>query len=232
MKSSVYTPVYKPLLRFRESLVNNKKIYFFKKQKWNTYLNNLKKNKKKIIDQSLYHKPIFGFFFKKTFFFNLLTKQKINTVYGGLKLKYYKRLDLNYKKALFNSLYTSYESFLFRCLETRLDSTLYKTFFCKSYREARNWIFSGDIYVNNLLVNRNSFSLKKGDIISINPRRFCYIKANLLAMLVAFVPSIGYEIDFRCLRIFIFSSITSENSFEALPFKLETNKFSSYLKKS
>ena len=46
MKSSVYTPVYKPLLRFKESLVNNKKIYFFKKQKWNTYLNSLKKKKK------------------------------------------------------------------------------------------------------------------------------------------------------------------------------------------
>lgn len=230
MTSRVYKSTYKPLLRFKENLLNDKKLYFFKKNKWSSYLIRLKKQKKQVRDHFLYHKPTFGFFFKKSYFFNLLTKQKLSYVYGILNLKYLKSLESKYKNNFKKDL--SYEVFLFNYLESRLDSVLRRSKFVKSYRQARQWISLGHILVNDVKINKSSYITKKGDIISLKEDKLENVKNNLYDSILTSLPIINYEIDYRSLKIYVFFSISPENLLETMPLKLELNKLSYYLKKT
>ena len=51
-------------------------------------------------------------------------------------------------------------------LETRLDTALYRTYFSYSFKNARQFISHKKVYVNNKIVQHNSYLLKKGDLIT------------------------------------------------------------------
>jgi ribosomal protein S4 len=51
-------------------------------------------------------------------------------------------------------------------LETRLDTALYRTYFSYSFNNARQLISHKKVYVNNKIVQHNSYLLKKGDLIT------------------------------------------------------------------
>jgi ribosomal protein S4 len=65
-------------------------------------------------------------------------------------------------------------------LETRLDTALYRTYFSDSFNHARQLILHKKVYVNNKIVQYNSYFLKKGDLISFDKNIFHLVIPNIL----------------------------------------------------
>jgi ribosomal protein S4 len=65
-------------------------------------------------------------------------------------------------------------------LETRLDVALYRTYFSYSFNHARQLISHKKVYVNNKIVQHNSYLLKKGDLITFDKDIFKLITSNVL----------------------------------------------------
>jgi ribosomal protein S4 len=65
-------------------------------------------------------------------------------------------------------------------LETRLDTALYRTYFSDSFNQARQLILHKKVYVNNRIVQYNSYLLKKGDLITFNENIFHIVISNIV----------------------------------------------------
>jgi len=109
----------------------------------------------------------------------LQNKQRLSFFYGKLRKAYLKKLV---KLGLKDSKSTStHETALFiKNLETRLDTAIYRTYFSQSIRNARQLISHQKVYVNNRIVQSNSYILKKGDIISFDASVFDFVTSNIL----------------------------------------------------
>jgi len=55
-------------------------------------------------------------------------------------------------------------------LEKRLDSTVFRMNICPTFRSAKQLILHQKILINNKIVNRPSYQVEPGDIISVSPR--------------------------------------------------------------
>lgn len=106
-------------------------------------------------------------------------KQRLSFFYGELRKSYLKKLV---KLTLKNSKSTNVHEtvLLIKELETRLDTALYRTYFSYSFRNARQLISHQKVYVNNKIVQSNSYNLKKGDIISFDVSAFDFVTSNIL----------------------------------------------------
>nr|QEM01695.1 30S ribosomal protein S4 [Nephromyces sp. ex Molgula occidentalis] len=103
---------------------------------------------------------------KKTeYFFKLKEKQKIRFYYGITNKSLKKYIILAKKKLGIINLN------LIKLLELRLDSILFKSGFCKTICQAKQFINHNHIFVNKILIKTPSFKLNYNDII--------YIKYNL-----------------------------------------------------
>jgi small subunit ribosomal protein S4 len=98
--------------------------------------------------------------------------------YGNLKQNYLKRivkLTLNeFKKKNVHATVLFIEK-----LETRLDTALYRTYFSYSLNNARQLIAHKKVYVNNKIVQYNSYLLKKGDLITFDKDIFDLVSSNI-----------------------------------------------------
>lgn len=65
-------------------------------------------------------------------------------------------------------------------LETRLDTALYKTYFCHSYYNASQLIIHRKVRVNNNIIKHKFFELKKGDLITLDDSIKTIVKQNIL----------------------------------------------------
>ena len=99
--------------------------------------------------------------------------------YGTLRKSYLKKivkLTLTEFKAL-----KKHPTILFiQKLEARLDTTLYRTHFFYSFKNARQSISHKKIFVNNKTVQSNSYLLKKGDLVTFDKDVFTFITLNIL----------------------------------------------------
>ena len=64
-------------------------------------------------------------------------------------------------------------------MESRLDVLVYRLHLVKSVRSARQWIFNGNIIVNNNIIINPQYNLKKGDILTLNKKKILYFKKKL-----------------------------------------------------
>ena len=64
-------------------------------------------------------------------------------------------------------------------LETRLDTALYRAHFSYSFKNARQLISHKKIYVNNKMIQFNSYKLKKGDLITLDKDIFKFVIFNI-----------------------------------------------------
>lgn len=180
-------PLYKKFINLRSNVLNNKKVFNFKKQKWNNFLFYLKKNSKryrhKPYSLNKFHVNRFSSLsnsFKKRFRNNLQNKKKLNIFFGGLLTKQLKKqvkLILSLKKN------KNFNSSFIELLESRLDSVLFRSYFSSSIKNSKQIISHGYVMVNNKIITDRSYLLKPGDLISINPRYFYIIKKNLKKLL-------------------------------------------------
>ena len=180
-------PIYKKFINLRSNILNNKKIFNFKKQKWNVFLFHLIKNSKKYRHKPYaignFYIPKFassGNSFKKQFRTNLQNSRKFNIFYGYL-LK--KKLKKQVKSVLYSKQNKDFNSSLIELFESRLDSVLFRSYFSSSLRNSGQIISHGYIMVNNTVIKDKSYLLKPGDLISINPKYSHIFKKNLKKLL-------------------------------------------------
>ena len=159
-------PLYKKLLPLRKDIQNKDKLMKFKKRKWQNFQRLISRLKKqKFYDPTSQFLSNFKNFFNRKFKYNLQNKQRLSFYYGTLRKNCLKRMVKStlseFKKR------NAHATVLFiEKLETRLDTALYRTYFSHSFNNARQLISHKKVYVNNKIVQHNSYLLKKGDLIT------------------------------------------------------------------
>ncbi len=91
----------------------------------------------------------------------LLEKQKLKAYYGILE----KQFRGYVKEALKTK--SNPGQVLTQQLETRLDNMVYRLGFANSLRQARQMVVHGHILVNNIKVDRPSYAVQEGDVLSL-----------------------------------------------------------------
>jgi ribosomal protein S4 len=173
-------PLYKKLLPLRKNIKNRDKIMRFKKKKWQNFQRLIsKQRKKKFFDPVAYFLSTFKNFFSRKFKYNLQNKQRLSFFYGKLRKNSLKKLVKSALKEFKGG--NSHATALFiEKLETRLDTALYRTYLSDSFSQAKQLILHKKVYVNNKIVQNNSYSLKKGDLITFNENIFHLVIPNIL----------------------------------------------------
>jgi len=204
-----FKPKYKSFQRLRENINNTKKIYTFKKKKWAQLLKRLVRSKKyKFFNHDLYHISRNAKLFKNSYRSQLLTKQRLKLFYGKLsdnKLKNLSRKAVVRSKIKFIKNRAS--EILLLSLETRLDSTLYRSYFVSTISSARQLIIHGNILVNNKKVTQSNLLLVNGDLIQILKSAEITVKKNILKSTFKPLPPTHLEINFKILSIYFIADI-------------------------
>jgi ribosomal protein S4 len=211
-------PLYKKFLPLKKKIQNNDKFMKFNKQKWQKFQHLISKFKRKrFYDPISYFLFNFKNFFSKKFKYNLQNKQRLSLFYGNLRKSYLKKLV---KESLKESKHINSQAtvLLIEKLETRLDTILYRTHFCHSFRSAKQLISHQKIYVNNKIVKHNFHALKKGDIITLDKSITNFVASNILKSEMWPIPPKHFYINYRTLQILIIEDIKYSNCFSYYPF--------------
>ena len=217
-KKNRYKPSYKIIIKLRENVQNKTKLFKFKKQKWQKFLNFLKKKikpykKYRPQDQNIYlvsKYPVKGLYYKKRFKNSITAIKRFSYFYGGVLKNKIKKLISH--KNLRNNLFL--ENF-----EKRIDVVLFRSKFCISIRNSRQLISHGKVSINNNIIKDKSYVLKRGDFISINKKDYKLIKNNLLCNLINNnfwpIPPKYLTINYKTMQI-IFGHIKNINGITSL----------------
>jgi ribosomal protein S4 len=230
-KKRLKKPLYKKFLPLRKNIRNSEKFIKFKKQKWQKFRYQLLKYKrKKFYDPISYVLFNFKNFFSKKFKYNLQNKQRLSFFYGRLGKSYLKKLV---KFALKDSKNTNaHAAILFiEKLETRLDTALYRAHFSPSFSNARQLISHKKVYVNNIIAQHNSYTLKKGDLITFDNSVFNFITSNILNSKVWPLPPKHFYINYKTLQILVVEDVKYTNHLTNYSFWIDFNSFIKFYKK-
>ena len=214
-----HKPFYKQFLRLRQNIQDRTKLFTFKKQKWQRFQQNLKKQLKffkrfKIRDQFQLSVSKFasrGNSFQRKFKNNLHQRKIFGLFYGGLKKAYLKKSILksirtkNY--ANFNS--PDYRNVTLKFLESRLDNVIYRANFSLSIQEASQLILHGHVFVNGKPVKTKSYCLNRNDLIEIahNKKSRALVKRNIDRSNFWPIPPKHLLVNYKTLQIlFIYQS--------------------------
>jgi ribosomal protein S4 len=224
-------PLYKKFLTLKKNIQNNDKFLRFRKKKWQKFQHStLKFNRKRFYDPISYVLFNFKNFFSRKFKYNLQNKQRLSFFYGKLAKSHLKKLvKLTLKNSKANNVH---ETILFiKKLETRLDTVIYRTYFAYSFRNARQLISHKKVYVNNKIVQSNSYKLKKGDIISFDASVFDFVTSNILNSKIWPTPPKHLYINYRTFQILVIDDINYTNCLSYYPFWLDFNSFIRFYEK-
>jgi small subunit ribosomal protein S4 len=255
-KKHRHKPLYKQFVRLRKNVQNrrilrvrrskpfpNKSTYTyntliikFKKRKWKGFISYLKKILKyrkrsyRMYNIKLYFIQRFPDYFKKKYLNKIQMKKSLSLFYGGLLEKYFKKqVNISLKKTAYSRKnFGNINLFLIKILESRLDTVLYRSFFTLSIRSARQLITHGHIFVNKKIVKTNSFILKKGDLIEVNPKYHKLIYANIQRSFIWPLPPKYLLINFRTFQILFNENIEGTNFPIHFPFWVDLNTLMKY----
>jgi ribosomal protein S4 len=141
--------------------------------------------------------------FDKDFIMKIHTLLFFRTYYGDFTIKKFKQ----YLKRI-NTRRIDYASKIIFLLESRLDILLYRLNFFKNPREARNFIKSKKILLNNNIINKLNYQLYINDVIDLNSKYKKYffkrIKYRLKKKQILFNYPKYLEINYKIMKsIFI-----------------------------
>ena len=218
-------PLYKKFLPLKKNIQNPNKFLNLKKKKWQKFRSWLLKfKKKKFYDPTSYLLFNFKNFFSRKFKNNLLNKQRLSLFYGTLRKSYLKKivkLTLTEFKAL-----KKHPTILFiQKLEARLDTTLYRTHFFYSFKNARQSISHKKIFVNNKTVQSNSYLLKKGDLVTFNKDVFTFITLNILKSNLWPTPPKHLYINYKTFQILVIEDINYSSYLTYYHFWIDLSSF-------
>ena len=223
IKNSRYKPLYKKFVNLKKNIQFRQKLLKFKKYKWKKlifYISRFSKNRKKFcyyqfFDQNSYFIPKFNVYFTNKFKYSLHAKQRFSLFYGGLSKGYLKLIIQQNFKSKFG---------LLSILEKRLDTLLYRSHFMLSMRSARQLISHGHVMVNGKVINRKSYVLQKGDIISFSINCHKSIEYSLGNSEIWPLPPKYLYINYKTFQIIIIEDINYTNNTLNFPLKLDLNK--------
>lgn len=224
---SRFRPLYKKLYQVKENVVNQKKVLKFKKKKWQIFIQTYKKKFKryrkfKPYDQMQYiatKYPNKKIAYNKRYRSTLIQAKKFKIFYGNLQKRVLKNTLKSAKNSKGSRKYSAFKAFL-KKYESRLDSTLYRAKFCYSLRNARQLISHRKVMVNKQTVTSKSYSLKLGDLITINPKFAYLIKKNIKKANAWPIPPKHLTINYKTMQI-LFGEI--ENSCLSINFPFHLN---------
>nr|YP_010145976.1 ribosomal protein S4 [Pseudo-nitzschia pungens]QQO80599.1 ribosomal protein S4 [Pseudo-nitzschia pungens] len=206
-------PFYKQFLRLRQNIQDRTKLFTFKKQKWQRFHQNLKKQLKfykrfKIKDQFQLSVSKFasrGNSFQRKFRNNLHERKIFGLFYGGLKKNYLKKSIL---KSVKTKNYTNpnlldYRRVALKHFESRLDTVIHRANFSLSIQEASQLILHGHVLVNGKIVRTKSYNLKTNDLIEIasNRKSRSLVKRNIDRSNFWPVPPKHLLVNYRTLQV-------------------------------
>ena len=203
----------------------------FKKRKWQNFQRLISKLKKqKFYDPTSQFLSNFKNFFNRKFKYNLQNKQRLSFYYGTLRKNYLKRMVKStlseFKKR------NAHATVLFiEKLETRLDTALYRTYFSYSFNNARQLISHKKVYVNNKIVQHNSYLLKKGDLITFDKNISKFVGLNAVNTKIWALPPKHFLINYRTFQILVIEDIKYTNCLSYYPFWVDFNSFLQFYKK-
>jgi len=237
-----HKPFYKQFLRLKQNIQDRPKLFTFKKQKWQKFHENLKKQLKfykrfKIKDQFQLSVSKFaskGNSFKRKFKNNLHERKIFSLFYGSLKKKYLKKSILKCIKTKNsgNSNLTDYRHVIFEFFESRLDNVLHKANFSLSIQEASQLILHGHVLINGKPVKTKSYKLKTNDLIEIAPnvKSRILVKKSVDRSNFWTLPPKHLLINYKTLQIlFVYSN--SSNLMPVLNHSLNLNSVIAHIKK-
>ena len=218
-------PLYKKFLSLRKNIQNRDKLLRFRKKKWQNLQRLLSKfSKKKFYDPTSYFLFNFKNFFSKKFKYNLQNKQRLSLFYGKLRKNYLKKLVKSSLTEFKNSNAHSTTLFINK-LETRLDTALYRTHFSYSFENARQLISHKKVYVNNKIIQHSSYSLHKGDLITLDHSSFKLVTSNILKSKISSTPPKHFYVNYKTLQILVIEDISYTNCLMHYPFYIDFNSF-------
>ena len=237
-KKNRFKPLYKQFVKLRQNVQNRKKILNFKSEKWQKFIyfyqKRLKRyNKFKPQDQTRYivlRYPFKNMSYKKKFKVTLNTSRSFRLFYGNLSKKFVKnKIKHLFKKK--KSKNNNFNLLFLKLFEQRLDTVLYRSKFCISLRNARQFIVHGKVLVNKQIIKTPSYILKFGDLISINPKYYKLLENNLKQIQIWPIPPKYLSINYKTMEIFFNKTIENTNFSTNFMFHLNIEKIlSSYLK--
>ena len=202
----------------RKNVQNRDKLLKFNKKKWQKFQRLISRlKKKKFYDPTTFFLSNFKNFFSRKFKYNLQNKQRLSLYYGKLRKSYLRKL-VKSTLSEFKSENTHATVLFIEKLEMRLDTALYRAYFSYSFNHARQLISHKKVYVNNKIVQRNSYLLKKGDIITFDVGIFSLITRNILKSKILFTPPKHFYINYRTLQISVIEDIKVTNCSTYYPF--------------
>lgn len=224
-------PLYKKFLPLKKNVQMRDKLMKFKKKKWQKFQQLIRRfRKKKFNDPISYFLFNFKNFFKRKFKYNLQNKQRLSLFYGVLRKNYLKKVvRLILKKCKNLNLHAT---ILFvKRLETRLDTALFRSYFSYSFKNARQLILHKKVYVNNKIVQYNSYLLKKGDLITLDKNIFKFVIYNILNSRTWPIPPKHLHINYKTLQILVVEDINYTNCLTLYPFWIDLNSFIKFYEK-
>jgi len=227
-----YRPQYKYILKLRENVKGDSKIFNFKKKKWSALVARVTSSHSyKFFNHSLYRvsrnaKPL-----KNLYRSQLATKQRLNFFYGKLTDKYLKTVSRrSFVKSKLKSTQQAAVDLFLNSLETRLDVSIYRSYFTSSISTAKQWITHGNVYVNNNKVFSSNYSLKQGDLIQVSKKMHCIIQQNVFQSKLWPRPPVHLEINFKVFHIYKIQNISFINLCGSFPFWLNLKSVLSHYK--
>jgi ribosomal protein S4 len=119
------------------------------------------------------------------FGYHLQERKKLRWFYGGISTRSLRKI--------FKESYTrdaTLASSVFQILEKRLDVVLYRSGFFTSIYEARQWILNKRILINDRLINRPSYQMQPGDIVTILEKCHALLAQNILERFLLFLKKV------------------------------------------
>jgi len=236
-------PFYKQFLRLRQNIQDRPKLFQFKKQKWQTFQENLKKQltpyrRFKIKDQFQLSVSRFagrGNSFKRKFRNNLHERKIFSLFYGDLKKRYLKKLFLRSikTKTYINPNLADYRHVVFRFLESRLDTVIHRANFSLNIQEASQLILHGHVHVNGKPVKIKSYHLRPNDLIEIarNSKSRSLVEKNITSSNFWPLPPKHLLINYKTLQI-LFVYPEDSNLMPIFPHYLNLDSVAANIKKS
>lgn len=223
-------PFYKSLLSSRKNVLNNSKVFYFKKKKWGKFKFFAKKqlrffkryrfrDQKKLLVNRFAHR---GNSFKKDFKFYLTKLKIIQLKYGNIKKKKLKKTLLNNSGKKIDTIVK---------FESKLASIIHSAKLSISIKQARQIVSHGHVMVNNRTIRDYNYPTSHGDKIRINPdpKSTLLIKQNLRKATFWPIPPIFLQINYATLTIItLWSNPATQVVF--LPFNISLNSIKNRIK--
>lgn len=231
-KNRRYKPFYKKFIRLKQNLGSFKKVFNFKRRKWQQLIlqwNRIQdKNPREFqfYDHFLYFLPKYSNSLKNSFRYNLRLKQSLQTIYGKLLIRRIKSdLSFIFKNRNLTKTNTSLNLNIIKLFENRLDTLLFRSNFAPNIKIARQLILHKHVTVNKKLTQKSSQKIEPGDLVKISDKYQKQIAGNICRLGHFKTPPKYLQINYRTFQMLLMSTITMTNVSSLLPFWLDLNSF-------